>query len=157
MTSNEQNRPEQSGSPGRLNKLGQRTYLVGSIGFVVVGLLHTVTHGLELTGAELEQRFADLGNIDVSGTLSTSWDLFQGVSWLMGLFSIALGLLSLSAISAAGGRPPLAACVVNISMLAMIVVIGAAHLGPLQIYGGMFGITMFTVAAIGARGSIAAV
>ncbi len=145
----ERNRQKPQSTLGPRAKLGRRAYLVGSAGFVVVGLLHTVTHLLALTGTELERRFAELGDIEVSGTIATSWDLFQGVSWLMGSFSIALGLVSLNAINAAGGRPPLGVCLVNIAMLATIAVVGAAHLGPLQIYGGIFGITMFGLAALG--------
>lgn len=150
-TVTEENRPESKRALGVQAKLGRRAYLVGSVGFVVVGLLHTVTHLLELTGPELEQRFNELGDIEVSGTIATSWDLFQGVSSLMGLFSIALGLVSLNAINASGGRPPIGVCLANITMLAAIAAVGVAHLGPLQLYGGIFGITMFALAAIGGR------
>lgn len=134
-----------------LSKLGNRTFHIGSIGFIAVGALHTVTHYLELSGTDLQRRFDELGDIAVSGTMATSWDLFQGVSWLMGLFSITLGAVNLSAIRAAGGRPPLGACLASLAMLAMVVVVGVAHLGPLQVYGGIFGMTMFAVAAAGSR------
>jgi len=120
---------------------------VGSVGFIAVGALHTATHAFELSGPDLQQRFDELGGVEVSGTVATSWDLFQGVSWLMGLFSIALGLVSLSAIRAASGRPPLGVCLANIGMLAAIGVVGLAHLGALQVYGGIFGMTMFAIAA----------
>ena len=51
------------------------------------------------------------------------------------------------AIKAAEGRPPIGARLTNIATLAMIAVVGAAHLGPLQIYGGIFGVAMFAIAA----------
>lgn len=130
---------------------GRRTYVVGSVGFVFVGALHTAVHFAELAGADLEQRFDELGDIEVNGTIARSWDLFQGVSWLMGLFSIALGLVSLNALRAAQGRPPLGICLINMAMLGAIVVVGVAHLGPLQIYGGLFGMTMFGIAAVAGR------
>lgn len=139
------------GSQSPRGKFGRRTYVVGSIGFVFVGALHTVVHFAELAGAGLEQRFDELGDIEVNGTIARSWDLFQGVSWLMGLFSIALGLASLSALRAARGRPPLGVCLTNMAMLAAIVVVGVAHLGALQIYGGLFGMTMFAIAAVAGR------
>lgn len=139
------------GPQSRRAKLGRRTFVVGSVGFVLVGALHTAVHFGELAGEELEQRFNELGDIEVNGTIATSWNLFQGVSWLMGLFSIALGLASLSALRAAQGRPPLGTCLTNMAMLGAVVVVGVAHLGPLQIYGGLFGMAMFAIAAVAGR------
>ena len=132
-------------------KIRRRAYMAGSVGFIAVGALHTVTHLLDLKGSDLEARFMELGNIKVSGTLATSWDLFQGISWLMGLFSFTLGVVNMSALKAAGGTPPLGICMANIAMLGAIAVVGNAHLGPLQVYGGIFGMTMFAIAALGGR------
>lgn len=73
----------------RIIRTSRVCYLIGSIGFIVIGLLHTVTHALELAGATLQQRFDELGSIQVSGQEVTSWNLFQGTRLLMGFFSMA--------------------------------------------------------------------
>lgn len=129
----------------------RRCYITGSIAFIFVGLLHTTTHLLELSGKPLEQRFLVMGNIDVSGQSVASWNLFQGISLLMGLFSIAIGFGALGGLRAArSGHPPVATAATNVATLLAIMLIGALHLGPLQIWGGVFGITMFMPTIIAA-------
>ncbi|MGH1492865.1 MAG: LIC_13387 family protein [Acidimicrobiales bacterium] len=120
-------------------------YLIGSIGFIFIGLLHTVTHWLELAGPALRQRFDEMGLIEVSGQEVTSWDLFQGTSLLMGFFSMAIGFGAIGALRAVAsdGLPPLGTALTNIVALLGVMAIGVAHLGPIQIWGGLFGIAMF--------------
>ncbi|MEE9415879.1 MAG: hypothetical protein V3V01_11380 [Acidimicrobiales bacterium] len=128
-----------------MTAIARRTYLIGSFGFIAIGLLHSATHFLELSGADLESRFEALGSIDVSAQTVASWDLFQGTSLLMGLFSVAIGLGAIGALKAVGpmANPPIGTSVVNIAALVGVMVIGKAYLGPLQIWGGLFGVLMF--------------
>lgn len=128
----------------------RRMYLVGCIGFVFIGLLHTYVHATELRGDTLRTRFDALGDIDVNGELATSWDLFQGTSWLMGFFSIAIGISALAALLShpKGAAPPAGVAATNIVALIGVIAIGFAHLGVLQIGGGLFGIAMFLPAAV---------
>lgn len=132
-----------------MEKLASRTYRVGSIGFIAIGALHTYAHLSELAGDELKERFDDMGTILVQGTDAAAWDLFQGISLLMGFFSVILGVANLAAQRAAG-RPPVGVSLANMAMLASIAVIGMLYLGPLQVYGGMFGIAMFAMPVIAA-------
>ena len=131
---------------GRM-RLARRAFIAGSIGFVFIGGLHTVVHLIDLAGPELEARFQRLGTIDVSGESVRSWDLFQGISLLMGLFSMTIGLIDLGALRSTGPDqlPPVPVAVANITMLMAIIAVGAAYLGPLQVYGGLFGIACFGV------------
>lgn len=128
-------------------KLARKAYGVGSIGFIFIGGLHTVVHLMDLAGPDLQRRFHELGAIDVSGQSTASWDLFQGISLLMGLFSVAVGLIDFSAlrVTKTSELPPIGVAVANMLMLLAIIMVGAAYLGPIQIYGGMFGITVFGV------------
>lgn len=125
------------------------TYLIGSVGFIAIGALHSVTHALELAGSTLEARFDELGSIRVSAQDVTSWDLFQGTSILMGLFSITIGLSAIGALRSvrADDPPPRGPALANIAALVGVIAVGVAHLGPLQIWGGLFGLSMFSPAA----------
>ncbi len=129
-------------------KLARTTYVIGSIGFIAIGALHTAVHAAELAGDPLKQRFDELGQIRVSGQDAAAWDLFQGTSLLMGFFSIAIGLGAIGALRAVGprGAPPAGTAIVNIAVLISVIVVGFAYFGALQIYGGLFGIAMFAPA-----------
>jgi len=132
-----------------MEKLARRTYRIGSFGFIGIGALHTYAHVTELAGEELKGRFDEMGTILVQGTDAASWDLFQGVSLLMGFFSIVLGFANLAAERAAG-RPPAGVSLVNIAMLVSVMIVGVLYLGALQVYGSMFGITMFAIPVLAA-------
>lgn len=130
-------------------RLPRRAYQAGSIGSLFIGALHTFVHQTELAGPELQSRFAQMGDIAVSGGMTPSWDLFQALSLLMGFFAMTIGAVNLGALRASG-RPPLEICVANIAMLIGVIAIGYAYLGPMQVYGGYFGITMFAIPPIAA-------
>ncbi|MEM7324870.1 MAG: hypothetical protein AAF531_17420 [Actinomycetota bacterium] len=117
-----------------------------------IGLLHTYVHVRDLAGDDLAERFRLFGTIDVSDQPVASWDLFQGTSILMGLFSLTVGLIDLAALRGTSGDrlPPLQIAAANIGMLAAIVTIGAVHLGALQVYGGLFGIVCFGIGPVAA-------
>jgi len=135
------------------SRLGRGTYTVGSVIFVLIGALHTVTHLTELSTPELEARFAAMGDIEVSAQTVTSWDLWQGTSLLMGFFGAALGLANLGALwSSRDRRPPVVNCLTTIAMLGIVTWVGWAYLGPLQLFGGPFGIVLFTIALVAGRG-----
>lgn len=133
-------------------KLGRTTYIVGSVTFIFIGVLHTLTHLTELSTPELKARFAAFGEIDVSGQTVAAWDLWQGTSLLMGLFALTLGLSNLGALrSSKDRRPPVINCVATIAVLAAVGLIGWAYLGPLQMVGGPIGIGLFTTALVSGR------
>lgn len=131
-------------------KLARRAFTTGAIGFVFIGVLHTVTHAAELSGPMLSDRFQAMGDIRVSGQTVSSWDLFQGTSLLMGAFSIGIGLLDLAILAAnrRAVRPLVGAAFVNMAVLAVVITVGMLHLGPLQVFGGLFGLAVFGYAAI---------
>jgi len=138
------NTPElDNGQPGG-GTVARRLYLAGSIGAIFVGGLHTFVHFTELNGDELKARFDQMGEIFVSGDNVASWDLFQAMSLLFGLFTLTLGVVSIFALLAARDRrPPLGICVANIAVLVCVVIVGVMYLGPRQVYGGIAGIVAF--------------
>lgn len=119
--------------------------MVGSVAFVVIGALHTFVHVSELSGAQLEARFELVGTVAVGQDRAEAWDLFQGISLLMGAFSMALGGTNLAALLAgpADALPPAGICASSVAMLACIGVVGFIYLGPLQAVGGPVGMLLF--------------
>ena len=125
--------------------LSRTLFLVGSIGFVTIGVLHTFVHLTELSTEALKLRFDAFGAIEVQGASTSSWDLFQGTSLLMGFFSLCFGLVLLahwSSLSKQTGPNPLI-CLSALLMLLFIVGIGFVYLTSFQVYGGLFGILCF--------------
>lgn len=134
------------------SKLGRSTYIIGSVIFMLIGILHTVTHLTELSSPELEERYRAFGDIETSGQTVASWDLWQGTSLLMGFFAIAVGLANLGALRSSGDRrPPVVNCLATMILLGTIGWIGWAYLGPLQLIGAPFGIMLFATALLAGR------
>ncbi len=130
--------------------MGPRTalsYAAGSVGFLFIGALHSAVHLAQLSGDGLEERFRNLGTIAVSGQTPESWDLFQGTSLLMGVFSIAIGSINLGTLRSIGRDqpPPPLVGLANMATLAAIIAVGARHLGPIQFYGGLAGLCLFGI------------
>ena len=120
--------------------------------FILIGILHTVTQLTELSTPELEERYRVFGDIDVSGQTVAAWDLWQGTSLLMGFFAITIGLANLGALrSSADRRPPVVNCLATIVVLLSITWVGWAYLGPTQLFGGPFGVVLFSTALLAGR------
>ncbi|MEM8617712.1 MAG: hypothetical protein AAGF20_12370, partial [Pseudomonadota bacterium] len=79
-----------------MRTIARLAFAIGAMAFILIGVLHTYVHLAELSGPDLESRFAELGDIDLQGQMSRSWDLFQGLSLLMGFFSTTLGCVLLA-------------------------------------------------------------
>ncbi len=127
-----------------LRRYGRFTFKIGSITFIAIGALHTWTQATSLAAAGIRSDLEAIGIVE--GIDAQAWDLWQGIGFLMGLFSMALGLSNLAGLQ---GRiddyPAVGVCAVNVAMLAGITAIGAVYLGPIQLVGGPIGIVLFTV------------
>lgn len=128
-----------------MERMARRFFTIGSVGFIVIGALHTVVHLMQLSGPQLEMALRTVGGVPVMGAPAEMWDLWQGVSLLMGLFSMALGASNLAGLHAAPAEafPARGVCAVNVAMLACVTLVGTLFLGPLQVLGGPFGMLMF--------------
>ncbi|MCH2093714.1 MAG: hypothetical protein MK160_01195 [Rhodobacteraceae bacterium] len=130
-------------------RLSRRTFAAGSIAFIVIGIMHTYVHFAELAGDDLRARFLGIGPVALQGSAVSAWDLFQGISLLMGFFSTALGLILLAIlIQVPRTHVPhwfisLTTCVI----LLAISIVGALFLSNFQLIGGLIGILCFGLPA----------
>ncbi|MEM1377083.1 MAG: hypothetical protein AAGG69_06810 [Pseudomonadota bacterium] len=121
------------------------SFIIGSTGFVFIGLLHTYVHFQALAGDDLFKRFTAVGTVRIGSMDAAVWGLFQGTSILMGFFSLALGLVLLAYCFGRerGQGMHTSICAITIAMLGAIIIVGSVHLSMLQVYGGIFGIFCF--------------
>ncbi|MEM9852905.1 MAG: hypothetical protein AAF841_00505 [Pseudomonadota bacterium] len=122
-------------------RLARALYIFVAVAFVFIGLLHTQVHFADLASPALEARFDAVGPVLLQETQVRAWDLFQGVSLLMGFFSAALGLTLIAALITAGrgALPHTTLFLPVIAQLIAIAVIGALYLSPFQLIGGIVG------------------
>jgi hypothetical protein len=126
-------------------KYARITFGIGCITFLVIGVLHLYVHFAEMSGNALEQRFNEMGMMELQGDQIRLWDLFQGISILMGFFSAALGVALWGILHATPSDkvPNRITCIAMMILLAGISVVGAIYLTSFQLYGGIAGVVMF--------------
>ncbi|MCH2076273.1 MAG: hypothetical protein MK180_05200 [Rhodobacteraceae bacterium] len=128
-------------------RLSRMTFLVGAVTFIVIGVLHSFVHLTELAGPDLEARFDAVGPVALQGDSVRAWDLFQGLSLLMGAFSVTLGVVLIGILRETDPLSPppalvsLAVCV----QLIVIAAVGGLYLSAFQIVGGVVGIALFAM------------
>ncbi len=130
----------------RFARVGRATFRIGSITFIVIGIAHTLTQFTTLSSPQVQEAYRAGGPIEVSGQSVDGWDLFAGVSILMGLYAItigATGLVALATTARVDRLPPAGHSAINVVTLAAIATVGATLLGPLQLVGGLAGIVLF--------------
>jgi len=121
-------------------KLSKGLFLFNGITSILIGLTHTYAHYAELVSDDIKRTLDK--EIVVMGTESNIWDLWQGMSLMMGILLIIVGLimtmtiLNLKKIES----PPINISLIFILMLITVVYSGINYFGTAQIYGGIFGI-----------------
>lgn len=128
-----------------MTRLARIGFGVGSLAFVFIGGLHSYVHFDELSGTELARRFDAIGPIALQGGHHSGWDLFQGTSLLMGLFSAALGLVLLCTLATTprNALPHWSICAVICLTLVGVMIVGGLYLSQFQVIGGAFGLICF--------------
>ncbi len=131
-----------------MNKIAKILYGVNSVLFILIGILHTLAHYADLVTDEI-RAMLDHTAI-VSGIESSIWELWQGMSLLMGFLMIAFGLLNLSIIYRLpkGEFPPISSSVIMIAILLTVLVVGYNYFSFWQVYGSIFGITLQSICLI---------
>jgi len=121
-------------------KISKGLFLLNGITSVFIGLTHTYAHYAELISSEIQSLLDK--DLVVMGTPSNIWNLWQGMSLMMGVLLIIVGLMSILIIVNLdkGLSPPINISIVIILMLVMVVYSGINFFGDAQIYGGAFGI-----------------
>lgn len=131
-----------------MRKLAKTLYTINSITCIFIGLMHTNAHFQDLVTAEV----AGLLNheIVVSGINSNIYDLWQGMSLMMGLLLIIIGLLHLLIIRRLEGNeyPPIEGSLIMILMLDFVIYTGYYFFSSWQVYGGVVGIIIQSICMV---------
>ncbi len=130
------------------NTIAKALYLVNSITSIFIGLLHTYAHFTELVTEEVKGQINY--PIVVSGTQSNIWDLWQGMSFMMGILLIIVGLLHLLILKGVDEKsfPPVGGSLLMILMLLFVIYAGFSFFGSMQIYGGSAGLILQIICLI---------
>jgi len=115
-------------------------FVLNGVTSIVIGLTHTYAHYTELITSEINQLLDK--KIVVTGIESNIWNLWQGMSLMMGILLIIVGLISVSIIwnLKKGDFPPINISIIIILMLLCVVYSGVNYFGEAKVYGGVVGI-----------------
>ena len=129
--------------------LGTILYLVGSVMFTMIGSLHTMVHYNVLVNSFARTKIEATGTIKIGKEDTSIWKLWQGMSLLFGLFMVFIGVLNITSWYDLGAASPSSiVCIINMILLLLIVYSGIQFFGKMQIYGGIFGFILFSIALI---------
>jgi len=126
-------------------KLAKILYGINSITCIFIGLLHTKAHFSDLVSDKIHKILDH--NIVVTGIESNIWDLWQGMSLMMGFLLIIIGLLNLLIIFRLDKHtfPPIGASLIMILMLIGVIYSGLNFFGDWQVYGGIAGTVLQSI------------
>jgi len=129
-------------------RISKGLFLLNGITSIFIGLTHTYAHYAELVSDALQDQLER--EIVVMGTASNVWSLWQGMSLMMGVLLIIVGLISVLIIVNLKENefPPVNISVVIILMLLMVVYSGIEYFGAGQVYGGIVGIIIQSISII---------
>jgi len=116
-------------------KISKGLFVLNGITSIIIGLTHTYAHYNELITSEINGWLDK--EIVVTGIKSNIWDLWQGMSLMMSILLIIIGLISVAIIwnLRKGEYPPVNISVIIILMLLAVVYSGVNYFGAAQVYG----------------------
>lgn len=125
-----------------MKRLAKILYSINSITCIFIGLAHTYAHFTELNTTTLEQLLDH--DIVVTGIETNIFGLWQGMSFMMGLLLIIIGLSHLLILKKVTQNqyPPIAGSLIMILMLLFVMYAGYHFFGGWQFYGGMVGLVI---------------
>ncbi len=125
-----------------MQRLSKVLYTINSITCIFIGLLHTQAHYASLVSEELAQVMNH--TVLVTGTNANVYNLWQGMSLMMGLLLIIVGLSHLLILKqlAKENFPPIGGSLILILMLVCVIYAGYYFFGGWQVYGGAMGILL---------------
>ncbi|MEL6699882.1 MAG: hypothetical protein AAFV78_18355 [Bacteroidota bacterium] len=128
-----------------MKQLAKISYGINSITCVFIGILHTITHFRELKTEQIRRLLNH--EIVVSGTEAHIWDLWQGMSLMMGYLLIIMGTTHLLILrrTSKSEYPPVSGSVLMILMLIGVIYTGYYYFGAWQVSGGTAGIMLQSV------------
>ena len=86
-------------------------------------------------------------DIWVMGSEASAWKLWQGMSLMMGVLLIIVGLSHLQILARLDKQsyPPIGASLIIMLMLTIVIYAGVHFFGGMQIYGGMAGLILQSI------------
>ena len=132
-------------------KLSRGLFLLNGITSILIGVTHTYAHYAELVSDDIRRRLDK--EIVVMGSDSNIWDLWQGMSLMMGILLIIVGLMMVMTIwnLKKAQYPPLNISLIFILMLITVVYSGVNYFGTAQVYGGIAGIVLQSASVLFSR------
>lgn len=122
---------------------------VVAICYILIGLLHTDVHFRELASEAYGLELSKIQGLELMGQEANVWKLWQGFSLAMGGCFVIVGLLNVSVLLNSKGQfLPLSFLFIMLLMLLMGAVSGGYYFGSAQLYGGMFGLALQSVAIV---------
>jgi len=128
-----------------MKKIAKIAYCINGITCVFIGVLHTIAHYTDLKTESVKKLLNH--EIIVSGTNSNIWDLWQGMSLMMGFLLIIIGMLHLLILTSIkkNDYPPLGISLIMIFMLLGVIYTGYNFFGAWQVSGGIAGIILQSI------------
>lgn len=131
-----------------MQKLAKILYTINSTTCIFIGLLHTHAHYKELVTNELKNLMDH--EIVVTGIATNVFQLWQGMSLMMGLLLIIIGLSHLLILKELTKEqyPPVGGSMIMILMLIFVMFAGYHYFGGWQVYGGGAGLVVQSICLI---------
>lgn len=137
----------------RLARIG---YITGSIVSILTGAVHTSVHYALMSGSEVQAHMDAFGPLTAMGPDIMLFNLWQGLSYLMGFFAAALGATNLAALYSLGkgAHPSKGVALVNMVMMVGVCWSGIMYLSEFQAIGGPAGIVLFGLTLLPKRDTL---
>lgn len=131
-----------------MKRLAKILYTINSTTCIFIGLLHTYTHYADLVTVDLENLMNH--QIMVTGMEANVFNLWQGMSLMMGLLLLIIGLSHLLLLNklTAEEYPPIGGSMIMILMLICVMYTGYNFFGGWQVYGGAAGLILQLICLI---------
>lgn len=110
--------------------------------FILIGLLHTEVHFRELDGDSLRLRLIAIDDVELLGERADLWRLWQGFSFMMGFGFVVIGVLRLVSIRTESFRAQIIGACTMALLLITVIISGRLFFSAIQVYGGLFGLTL---------------
>ncbi len=128
-----------------MKQLAKISYGINGITCVFIGILHTIAHFRDLKTEQIQRLLNH--EVVVSGTEANIWDLWQGMSLMMGYLLMILGMIHLLILrrTSKSEYPPVGGSVLMILMLIGVIYTGYYYFGAWQVSGGTAGIMLQSI------------
>ncbi len=123
-------------------RIARILYSVNCTACIFIGSLHTLVHFQELRSDLIASKLGF--EAPVQGLMANVFNLWQGMSLLMGIFIILLGLSHFVILSISGKNsfPPISSSLIFVLMQGFVIYAGLNFFTTWQVYGGSIGMLL---------------